>query len=413
MPTPQSGGRDAAPANTANLAGALVDARKTEQTAMNGLAGAQGHLDDLTAVIADLGDADSAQVSSAHQRDLEQRYYRVQRTVRHDVIDRMTLDVGRSLDSERDAAHASASSAAQRIMEIQSEVMREWRALTADLTAAVTDRTGYVAILDRLEADRLPDFEEKFFELLENQSRKNIGQLASVIRRAPGEIREKIGPVNVSLLRSPFDRGRYLQIKVDENRGLAVQEFLTDLKEISAGSWSAQDRGQAETRFAVMDRLMKRLASSESGDRNWQVLCLDTRRHVRFTGVEIDDDGTQVNVHDSSAGLSGGQRQKLVIFCLAAALRYQLTADDDDIPTYGTVILDEAFDKADTTFTRMAMDVFLEFGFHMILATPLKLLQTLEDYVGGIGLAVCQGFRSSTIGLVSIDELDTDSGETP
>jgi len=67
--------------------------------------------------------------------------------------------------------------------------------------------------------------------------------------------------------------------------------------------------------------------------------------------------------------------------------------------------IEEAFDKADTTFTRMAMDVFLEFGFHMILATPLKLLQTLEDYVGGIGLAVCADFKSSSIGLVSIDDL--------
>src|SRR5690606_31774159 len=101
---------------------------------------------------------------------------------------------------------------------------------------------------------------------------------------------------------------------------------------------------------------------------------------------------------------SGGQRQKLVIFCLAAALRYQLTPEDQDVPAYGTVVLDEAFDKADTTFTTMAMDVFQEFGFHMLLATPLKLLQTLEDYVGGIGLATCREFRDSTVDLVSIHD---------
>jgi uncharacterized protein YPO0396 len=32
----------------------------------------------------------------------------------------------------------------------------------------------------------------------------------------------------------------------------------------------------------------------------------------------------------------------------------------------------------------MAMDVFVEFGFQMVLATPQKLLQTIEPYVGGI-----------------------------
>lgn len=82
--------------------------------------------------------------------------------------------------------------------------------------------------------------------------------------------------------------------------------------------------------------------------------------------------------------MSGGQQQKLVVFCLAAALRYQLAQRDDDVPLYGTVILDEAFDKADTRYTRMALDIFVEFGFHLVLATPQKLLQTIEPYVGAV-----------------------------
>lgn len=67
------------------------------------------------------------------------------------------------------------------------------------------------------------------------------------------------------------------------------------------------------------------------------------------------------------------------------------------------MILDEAFDKADTEFTRTAMDTFRDFGFHMILATPLKLLQTLEEYVGGVGLATCPDGRESRIDVVALD----------
>ena len=48
-----------------------------------------------------------------------------------------------------------------------------------------------------------------------------------------------------------------------------------------------------------------------------------------------------------------------------------------------TVVLDEAFDRADPVFTRTAMDVFASFGFHMVLATPLKLIKTLSPYVDG------------------------------
>ena len=135
---------------------------------------------------------------------------------------------------------------------------------------------------------------------------------------------------------------------------------------------------------AALATIMRRLGSSDRVDREWRNRVLDTREHVSFIAEEVDENGKVHNVHDSSAGLSGGQRQKLVVFCLAAALRYQLAEPDAPFPQYGTVVLDEAFDKADTEYTRMAMDIFVAFGFQMILATPGKLLQTLEPYIGAV-----------------------------
>ncbi len=132
---------------------------------------------------------------------------------------------------------------------------------------------------------------------------------------------------------------------------------------------------------------------------------LDTRLHVSFIGVEVDDEGVDVNFHDSSSGLSGGQAQKLVFFCLAAALRYQLAAAGEELPSYGTVILDEAFDRADAAYTRRALDVFALFGFHMMLATPLKLLSTLEDYIGGAASVHNEDSRSSHLNLVPFEDL--------
>ena len=44
-------------------------------------------------------------------------------------------------------------------------------------------------------------------------------------------------------------------------------------------------------------------------------------------------------------------------------------------------------------------------GVHMILATPLKLLQTLEDYVGGIGLVTCHDSQASRVAPVAFDDL--------
>ena len=38
---------------------------------------------------------------------------------------------------------------------------------------------------------------------------------------------------------------------------------------------------------------------------------------------------------------------------------------------------------ADAEFTAMAMNVFVTFGFQMIVATPLKSVMTLEPFIGG------------------------------
>ncbi|MCI4675773.1 ATP-binding protein [Candidatus Mycolicibacterium alkanivorans] len=261
-----------------------------------------------------------------------------------------------------------------------------------------------VTFLRRLRADDLPSVENRFFELNEQQSNQNLGTLAMRIRRAPGEIRRRIDEVNSSLARSEFDRGRFLRIDVRDSLHPDLTEFLAAIARVQDRSLLADDRQAQEQRFERMRELLGRLGSSDPGDVVWRNRCLDTRRHVTFVGVEHDTAGTAVNHHDSSDALSGGQAQKLVFFCLAAALRYQLVGPDGDLPKYGTVILDEAFDRSDPEYTRRAADVFDQFGFHLVLATPLKMIRTLQEYVGGVATVSIRDSRASRLGVASITE---------
>ena len=261
-----------------------------------------------------------------------------------------------------------------------------------------------VAFLRRLRADDLPSVENRFFDLNDRQSNQNLGTLALRIRRAPGEIRRRIDEVNSSLAHSEFDRGRFLKIDVRDSLHPDVTEFLAAIARVQEGSLLADDRQAQEQRFERMRELLGRLGSSDPGDVVWRNRCLDTRRHVTFVGIEMDAEGTAVNHHDSSDALSGGQAQKLVFFCLAAALRYQLVGSDADLPKYGTVILDEAFDRSDPEYTRRAADVFDQFGFHLVLATPLKMIKTLQDYVGGVATVSIRDSKASRLGVASIGE---------
>jgi uncharacterized protein YPO0396 len=331
---------------------------------------------------------------------LEARYRGVQRRLDRTSIADVGLRVSNDLHVESRAAATAATTARSLFEEMVHRFRTRWPVASADLTGSIDDRAGYRALRVQIESRGLPEHEQNFLRLLRERSRDSVGYLLSDIRDAPKLIKERIDPVNVSLRQSLFDRDRYLRIRVREQRGPEVQQFIADLKSVTDGSWGDDDLTAAERRFAVLEGIMTRLASSENADQQWKNRCLDTRGHVTFQAEEIDADDRVMSVHDSSAGLSGGQRQKLVIFCLAAALRFQLAPDEESMPRFGTVILDEAFDKADSSYTRMAMDVFVTFGFHMILATPQKLLTTLEPYVGAVTSISNETRRRSTIANV-------------
>ncbi|GAA2095209.1 ATP-binding protein [Brevibacterium salitolerans] len=286
------------------------------------------------------------------------------------------------LRAEQDAAQDAAARAESTVTRLAVQFKERWPGASADLTADAADRAGYLAILEAIETQGLPDHEARFLTMLKERSRDLIGELLSDILGAPREIEDRVDRVNDSLGRSKFDEGRYLRIKPKVRRSETVNRFIADLRTVAEGGWDEADLQTAESAFEVLAELMRRLGSNEAVDRVWRTTCLDTRLHVTFLAEEVDDNGRAHVAYDSGAALSGGQQQKLVVFCLAAALRYQLAEPEETVSRYGTIVLDEAFDKADTRYTRMALDVFVEFGFHLVLATPQKLLQTIEPYVG-------------------------------
>lgn len=337
----------------------------------------------LMAEIDELESNRTTPLADAIVAELDRRFSGVQRRVTRQSIGDIGQQVANTLRREKDDASRASADAGGDVVKLATQFNERWPAAAAELLPTLADRAGYLELLDGIAAHRLPDHENRFLRLLRERSRDMVGDLVSEILDAPDQIKERIQPINASLKQSLFDRDRFLRLKVKTRRSAVVNELLADLRSVSSGSWNDADAGEAEARFATLAGIMRRFSSSDRQDQAWKRQCLDTRLHVTFLADEIDAEGRTQATYDSAASLSGGQQQKLVVFCLAAALRYQLADIDDEYTAYGTVVLDEAFDKADAPFTRMALDVFAEFGFHLVLATPHKLLQTLEPYIGG------------------------------
>jgi uncharacterized protein YPO0396 len=359
---------------------AAVDKKNDEDTKGRGIAKEIDQLNDKLAELARLWPG--CDRSPAFAEQISARYVATGKELTLENIDQVTGLVERGINAELRALEGRLADLRNAIVQRFAEFNRLWPAVAGGLDATLASAEDYLAKLKRLEDDNLPAYEDRFFSLLREQSDQNLTLLATKLDEERSAIRTRMELVNESLRTAPFNPGTHLVIETTDKSLEDVRLFRASLRESLSHSFS-NDRELAEERFKALAALVKRLASQETVDKNWRNLVLDVRQHVEFVARELDEDDIEVEVYRSGAGKSGGQRQKLAATCLAAALRYQLGGQDRALPSYSTVVLDEAFDKADAEFTAMAMNIFKTFGFQMIVATPLKSVMTLEPFIGG------------------------------
>jgi uncharacterized protein YPO0396 len=352
-------------------------------------------------------DASIGALTPHQQAGLDERYAALPDPVRLRTLDSADRAVNKAMTTEADNINAGIA-ACEKFIEAQFAIFcRTWRTDAGGIDPVMAAAPDFFGKLARLESDGLPAYEQRFFELLQNQSHQNLAALSTYLNDARKAILERMDLVNESLRQVPFNQGldhhTYLHIQASDRQLPEVRAFRQDILDALSNAWS-EDRQYAETRFIALRRLVDRLASQEPEQRRWREAVLDVRQHVEFIGRELDEQGTEVEVYRSGAGKSGGQRQKLATTCLAAALRYQLGGSDTGIPLYAPVVLDEAFDKADNEFTALAMNIFANFGFQMIVATPLKSVMTLEPFIGGACFVDIRDRRVSGVLMIEYDE---------
>ncbi|MGV8961624.1 MAG: SbcC/MukB-like Walker B domain-containing protein [Stenotrophomonas sp.] len=312
--------------------------------------------------------------------------------------------IERGLAEQLAEAQGRDSKLCQYLLDCFRRYCQQWPEDSGDFTVSLASADDFLARLQRLESDGLPRHEGRFFELLQTQSKNNLLALQRHTAEAHKAIKQRMDEVNASLEQVPFNRGTLLTIEVSDRRLAEVQDFQLQLRTVLSHQQS-EDRSVAEAQFNTLRALVQQLGAQDAELRRWREQVLDVRLHVEFIGVELDvETRAQVEIYRSGAGKSGGQRQKLATTCLAAALRYQLGGEDGELPRYAAVVLDEAFDKADNEFTALAMNIFENFGFQMVVATPLKSVMTLEPFIGGACFVEISGRHDSGVLLIEYDD---------
>lgn len=281
-------------------------------------------------------------------------------------------------DGARALAHSKIKSAINRFLE-------DWSDSAPD-TSGDVERTG--GDFAQLHADiverKLPDAMARFERMISEDMVPSISLLHRTIENASSEIRSRIDMVNAGLKRVEFDSGSHLQIERKASEPVEAREFRGKVDTLLRDAATARrEPHRLMQQFRRVQELMARFTGTDTEAKRWRSNVLDVRNAYTFYGREENTDGETTKTYRNTASNSGGEQEKLVAFCLAAALSYNLAdRDSDGRPSFAPLMLDEAFSKSDEKYAQQALAAFEEFGFQLIMAAPIRMVGIVEPFIG-------------------------------
>ncbi|MGU3501357.1 ATP-binding protein [Mycobacterium sp. C31M] len=255
-----------------------------------------------------------------------------------------------------------------------------------DLDERVHD---YVAVCRHIDERELPDAYERMMRLITEQAPDAILTLHRVAEQEARRISEQIDRVNTGLGAVEFNRGTRLTLRATPRSLTAVSELTDIVKAISRriAEVGLGDKKAILEQYADILRLRNRLAGNTPEDRVWTRDALDVRNRFTFDCAEWDVRTEDlIRTHSNAGDNSGGEQEKLMAFCLAGALSFNLANPDsgDNKPVFAQLMLDEAFSKSDPQFAQQALQAFRKFGFQLVIVATVQNATTIQPYIDGV-----------------------------
>lgn len=247
----------------------------------------------------------------------------------------------------------------------------------------------YVAVCRHIDERELPEAYDRMMRLITEQAPDAILTLHRVAEQETRRISEQINRVNTGLGAVEFNRGTRLTLRANPRSLAAVSELTDIVKAISrrVAEVGLGDKRAILDQYADILRLRNRLASNTPEDRAWTRDALDVRNRFTFDCAEWDIAHDElIRTHSNAGDNSGGEQEKLMAFCLAGALSFNLANpdSDDNKPVFAQLMLDEAFSKSDPQFASQALQAFRKFGFQLVIVATVQNATTIQPYIDGV-----------------------------
>lgn len=258
---------------------------------------------------------------------------------------------------------------------------------SSDLDEKVHD---YVALWRRIKDRDVAEAKEQMLLLITEQAPNAILRLYQLADDEAQRIHNQIDRVNIGLASVDFAPGTVLTLRADDKPLVAAMQFQEVARRIFERIPAVSNRDEKAIFDQYQDilELRNRLASDQSEDRRWKADALDVRNRFIFYCAEYakEDLIHPKAIYTNATAKSGGEQEKLMAFCLAGALSYNLAdhSSGDSRPVFSQLMIDEAFSKSDPDFARQSLSAFRRFGFQLVIVATVQNTTVIQPYIDSV-----------------------------
>lgn len=366
----------------------------------------------LTATRTVLSRADTSDLTAWHDRLTAIRGQALgDKTITIEGCDTREKETREWLQARIDSRAQAAATVRDRLIQRMSDFRREFEAETREIDAAVESAGEFLRLLDRLRGDDLPRFEQRFKELLNQNTIREIANFNAHLNQQRETIRERVARINQSLTEIDYNPGRFIVLEAAAVPDQDIRAFQTELRSCTEGALTGSDDDQySEAKFLQVKAIIERFRGREGTtdlDRRWTRKVTDVRNWFVFAASERwKEDRTEHEHYSDSGGKSGGQKEKLAYTILAASLAYQFGLEWGRVRSrsFRFVVIDEAFGRGSDESTQYGLRLFAKLNLQLLIVTPLQKIHIIEPHVACVGFVHNIEGRDSQLRNLTIEE---------
>ncbi|MBI2392009.1 MAG: ATP-dependent exonuclease SbcCD, C subunit-like protein [Deltaproteobacteria bacterium] len=332
--------------------------------------------------------------------------------------DKRESELREALQAQIDSRDASLKALLGKITSAMQEYRNDYPLDTREVDANIESAGEFRAMLARLQDDDLPRFEQRFKQLLNENTIREVAGFQSQLHRERQSIHERIDTINRSLRGIDYNEGRYIVLEAAIAGDVEVRDFLQQLRACTEGALTgSDDESYSEQKFlqvrSIIERFRGRDGTTEL-DARWTRKVTDVRNWFVFSASErYREDDREHEHYTDSGGKSGGQKEKLAYTVLAASLAYQfgLDANAPRARTFRFVVIDEAFGRSADASTRYGLELFQRLQLQLLIVTPLQKIHVIEPHVAGVAFVHNEDGRRSMVRNLTIEQYQSEARE--